>query len=68
MENNKVNKLNKYFLYALLYVCVFAVIIVLASFIAGNINVFKWDSFNRFFIVLFTLAISAGVIGHNETM
>lgn len=68
MENNKGNKLNKYFLYTLLCVCVFAVVIVLASFIAGNIKVFEWDSFNRFFIVLFTLAISAGVIGYNEIM
>tara|TARA_R110002049_G_C8875705_1_gene539527 strand:+ start:415 stop:621 length:207 start_codon:yes stop_codon:yes gene_type:complete len=68
MENNKESKLNKYFLYTLLCVCVFAVVLLLASFIAGNTDVFEWDSFNRFFIVLFTLALSAGVIGYKEMM
>lgn len=68
MENNKESKLNKYFLYTLLCVCVFSVVLLLASFIAGNTDIFEWDSFNRFFIVLFTLALSAGVIGYKEMM
>jgi hypothetical protein len=68
MENKKELSLKKYFLYTLLCVCVFAIILILASFIAGNTNVFEWDSFNRFFIVLFTLALSAGVIGYKEMM
>lgn len=68
MENNKGNKLKKYFLYTLLCVCVFAVIMLLSFFVAGNTDVFEWDNFDRFFIVLFTLAVSAGVIGYNETV
>ena len=68
MENDKESKLNKYFLYTLLCVCVFAVVLLLACFIAGNTDVFKWDSFNRFFIVLFTTALSTGVIGYKEMM
>mgnify|MGYP003674229775 CR=1 FL=1 len=68
MENNKESKMSKYFLYTLLCVCIFAVVLLSASFIAGNTNVFEWDSFNRFFIVLLTLTLSAGVIGYKETM
>jgi len=62
------SKVSKYFFYMLLCVCVFAVVLLLTSFVAGNTNVFEWDGFNRFFIVLFTLALSAGVIGYKETM
>lgn len=68
MKNNKGSKLNKYFLYTLLCVCIFTVVLLLAFFIEGNTNVFKWDSFDRFFIVLFTLAFSAGIIGCKETI
>ena len=66
MENNKESKLNKYFLYTLLCVCIFAVVLLLASFIAGNTDVFEWESIIRFFIVLFTIALSAGIIGYKE--
>ena len=68
MKKVNLNRISKYFLYTLLCVCVFAVVLLLASFVAGNTNVFEWDGFNRFFIVLFTLALSAGVIGYKENM
>ena len=68
MKNKKESKLNKYFLYALMCVCIFAMVLLLACFIAGNTNIFGWESFYRFFIVLFTLFLSASVIGYKEMM
>ena len=66
MKNNKENKLNKYFLYTLLCICVFTVIMLSACFIAGNTDVFKWDSSDRFLIILFTLVFSTGIIWYKE--
>ena len=68
MKNKKESKLNKYFLYALMCVCIFAMVLLLACFIAGNTNIFGWESFYRFLIVLFALSLSASVIKYKEMM
>ena len=58
--------IGKCFLYTLLGIFVFASIILLGCFVAGNADFLKWHGVYRFVIIVFTIAITGIVIVNRE--
>ena len=58
--------IGKCFLYTLLCICIFAALILLGCFIAGNTNVFEWQEIGRFSIAMIGTVLCVSVIVVNE--
>mgnify|MGYP003640370105 CR=1 len=58
--------IGKCFLYTLLCICIFATLILLGCFVAGNTNVFEWHELGRFMITVISIGITFLLFSINE--
>jgi hypothetical protein len=52
----------KCFLYTLLCICIFASLILLGCFVAGNTNVFEWQEIGRCLIAIIGIVLCVSII------
>ena len=58
--------IGKCFLYTLLCIFIFASLILLGCFVAGNTNIFEWNEIGRFMIVVISIGVTFLLFSLNE--
>ena len=58
--------IGKCFLYTLLCIFIFASLILLGCFVAGNTNIFEWNEIGRFMIVVISIGVTFLLFSINE--